>query len=61
MRNKTLNIMAGLERRINRLIVKEIDACGFDSRLREANRYRDKMENWLAEEIDALCQKAGVD
>jgi len=58
MRNKTLDIMEKLERRLNHWSDLELSACGWDERVARAMRYRDKMEMWLAKEIDALCVKA---
>ena len=58
MRNKTLEIMEKLERRLNHLHEMESGALGFDPHHRKSGRYRDRMEMWLAKEIDALCEKA---
>jgi hypothetical protein len=56
MRNKTLDIMEKLERRMNHLARMEAGAFG----LVKAIRYRDRMEKWLAKEIEDLCEKANV-
>jgi len=58
MRNKTLDIMEKLERKLNKLSGLELTACGFPVNTAKAMRYRDRMEMWLAKEIDALCEKA---
>lgn len=58
MTYSTLRIMAGLESRLNHLIDMEVSACGFDENLDKCDRYRTKIERWLAKEIEALSEKA---
>lgn len=60
MRTETLRIMAGLERRLNTYEIKVQGHCGHEELMDDAIRYRERMMDWFSDQIEKLCQKAGV-
>ena len=59
MKSITLKIMAGIESRLNTLILLENSHCGDDYRLAKAERQREKLEQFILNHIDILAEKAG--
>lgn len=60
MSKTTLNLMARIERRLNKLVDKEVTHCGHDELVMNALRYRNKFMEFLSGEIETLVQKAGL-
>lgn len=56
---ETLRIMAGLERRLNKLSDLEARHCGHGELVNKAERYREKLMDWIESNIEALARKAG--
>lgn len=57
---ETLRIMAGVERRLNRLMRLETIACGHEEEVAKAERCRDGLMEYIEREVEALVRKAGV-
>lgn len=54
MSRTTLRIMAGVEQRLNTLLRLETTACGFDERIRMADRQRTRLEKYIEREVERL-------
>jgi hypothetical protein len=57
----TLRIMAGMESRLNTLIRLENRHCGHAEGIAKADKQRDKLEDYIEREIEALARKAGCE
>ena len=55
----TLRIMAGVERRLNKLTELEVTACGFEENIAKADKQRDRLMDFIEREVEALARKAG--
>ncbi len=59
MSKTTKKVMNGVRRRLTRLIGLEVCACGYAENIRRADAARDRLEEYLEQEIEALVAKAG--
>lgn len=60
MSRHTIRLMASIERRLNTYVKKEVTACGHAENLRNADKARDRLMQFLEREIEALVEKAGL-
>ena len=51
--------MAGVERRLNTYVGKEVTHCGHDELVKRADHARNRLMLWLEREIEELSRQAG--
>lgn len=61
MRKATHSLMRKISPRVERLVNLELLHCGRDEDVAKADRYRIRMLQFIASEIDKLAVKAGVE
>jgi hypothetical protein len=59
LKPSTLRIMAGVERRVNKLMELTAVECGFEENIRVTLMYQRRFEKWLSQELEKIQSEEG--